>query len=672
MASCGGCGCGGKNKSKCKSTDAGRGAEAPRRASLQTLPRQIVDRILARCYQSQLMAFHPKFYKTYRSFREYAQVCSNMRAAALPYLRRRLIFERYNLAVEDLDRASLTHDELRAAKKLPPDIRWLSNMRTVVEERGFDAVAEVVISTCDRYPGPEDVLAMLKQFGVDQHRWPNVRVLCVNNKSDYEVDDKEGEDGAADWIPEEAFTALARFLLDAFPSVDSLWMDDNRCRRVGPRNALSSYIADHLAKLTRMHLRFSYMPAFGVKVLPAHITNLTLSVHSAYDYVDIPRIVAPTLVTLTLSAIPLNYLWDRFCNSASNSGGGGVVEFTRLERLDLTFHVPYRSIPSGKADDSAASSVWDKFQDREAAAGSMSAAAAAAAAAAALAPPAAAPADDGSGAQKDRSRLKTVSIKERSPKYSVLRTDGRRPRFPRLRHLLLNLYPGRVRDFLRDIPVAQLQTLRISGDLVAFKGLRLRGLTALHSCTLTYFSGYRRREWPHGSRFMAKVLAQGPHLRNLSVTTCSEHPMALPPSDHVLCTGLRRLSITAQVSYADLPPLLRRLPHLEFLDLQRALLAKPPPQARTPDGLAQLLLATDMQPISTSLIEFVPDVLGRDATEETVFYNIFMLIARIPSLRVLKIYSFYSAQFFRELLPLFKIHQLFPHIRHLATLECSD
>ncbi|KAJ1730363.1 hypothetical protein LPJ61_003051 [Coemansia biformis] len=626
--------------------------------TLQELPKQIVDRILAFCYQSQLMSFHPKFYKTYLNFREYAVVCHNVRVSALPYLRRRLIFERYNLTVEGLDRANLTHEELRAAKKLPPNIKWMSNMRSVVGEGAFNAVTEVIISTCDRYPNPEDVLAMLQQFGVDLHAWPNVALLCVNNKSDYEVDDKESEDGATDWFPEESFTALTGYLLTAFPAVDTLWMDDNRCRRVGPRNAMSSYIMDHLSKLTRMHLRFSYMPTFGVKVLPTHITNLTLNVHSAYDYIDIPRIVAPSLVTLTLSAIPLNYLWDRFCNAPPGTGGGGkpaaaaggnVVEFSRLERLDLTFHVPYRSIPSGKTDEDCS---WERLNDKDGTDRDG--------------------AETDGGSQKGRPRLKTVSIKERSPKYSVLRTDGKRPRFPKLRHLFLNLYPGRVNDFLCDIPVEQLLTLRITGDLVVFKGMRLGGFTSMQQCSLTYFSGYKRREWPHGSRFMAKVLGQGPHVRSLSVTTCSEYRMYMPPADKVQCTGLRRLSITAQVSYADLPPILRRLPCLEFLDLQRTLLVKPPPQARTPDGLAQHLLSTDMQPISTSLIKFVPDVLGRDATDETVFYNIFMLIARVPSLRVLKIYSFYSAQFFRELLPLFKIHQLFPHIRHLATLECSE
>ncbi|KAJ2808406.1 hypothetical protein H4R20_000889 [Coemansia guatemalensis] len=409
---------------------------------------------------------------------------------------------------------------------------------------------------------------------------------------------------------------------------------------------------DHLSKLSRMYLRFSYMPTFGVKVLPPHITNLTLSVHSAYDYIDIPRIVAPTLVTLTLSAIPLNYLWDRFCNMPPGSTKDGknvvqtstIVEFTHLERLDLTFHVPYRSIPSGKSEDDYS---WERLHDKDGA-------------------------DTDTSSQKSRSRLKTVSVKERSPKYNVLKASGKRPRFPKLRYLFLNLYPGRVKDFLNDIPVHQLQSLRISGDLVVFKGVRLNGFTSLQDCTLTYFSVSKRREWPHGSRFMAKVLAQGPHIRRLTVTTCSEYRMYLPLPEKITCTGLRRLSLTAHISYADLPGLLRRLPYLEFFDLQRALLVKPPAQARTAEGLAQHLLSMDMRPISTSLIKFVPDVLCRDATDETIFYNIFVLIARIPSLRELKMYSFYSAQFFRELLPLFKIHQLFPHIRHLATLECSD
>ncbi|KAJ2449701.1 hypothetical protein GGF42_004693, partial [Coemansia sp. RSA 2424] len=109
-----------------------------------------------------------------------------------------------------------------------------------------------------------------------------------------------------------------------------------------------------------------------------------------------------------------------------------------------------------------------------------------------------------------------------------------------------------------------------------------------------------------------------------------------------------------------------------YLDLQRALFVDPPPLTHTPEGMAQHLLASDMRPVSTSLIKFVPDVLCRNATDEVVFYNIFMLIARTPSLRELKMFSFYSTQFFRELLPLFKIPELFRFIRHLTTLECKE
>ncbi|KAJ2463471.1 hypothetical protein GGI02_005232, partial [Coemansia sp. RSA 2322] len=217
-----------------------------------------------------------------------------------------------------------------------------------------------------------------------------------------------------------------------------------------------------------------------------------------------------------------------------------------------------------------------------------------------------------------------------------------------------------------------LLTLRISGDLVAFKGVRLTGFTSLQTSNVSYFSDSRFRESAHGNRFLCKAFAQPPTVRSLSVTTCSKCRLRLPPASAITCTSIRRLCITAQVSYADLPDLLRRLPALEYLDLQRALFVDPPPLTHTPEGMARHLLSTDMRPVSTSLIKFVPDVLCRNATDEVVFYNIFMLIARTPSLRELKMFSFYSTQFFRELLPLFKIPELFRFIRHLATLDCNE
>ncbi|KAJ2435174.1 hypothetical protein GGF42_009097, partial [Coemansia sp. RSA 2424] len=421
--------------------------------SLQTLPKQIVDKIIEHCYDRQLPAFHPKFFRVYTEFDEYTRLCRRLRDSALPYLTRRLIFERYNLAVEGVGKQSLAHEELKAAKKLPPVIRWMTNMPRIIAAHSTSQVTEVVISTYDRYPDPDDILAMLREHKFDQYKWPSVTTLCVNFKSDYDIDDaggggekdEAGAGGSSDWIPDESFALLSAFLAEHLPAVDTLWMDDNRCRRVGPRNALSNYVADRLSRLRRLNLRFAYMPAFGVKTLPPQITHLTLSVHSAYDYIDIPRVMTPMLVSLTLSAIPLSYLWDRFCHSTSvarSTATGQIqstVEFTELRRLDLTFHVPYRSVPSGKTEDDL---MWERYHKENTAANgdangyddddddSKDAALDVAAAAATT--------DDAGKAAmakyvtttttsyKGNPKLKTISVKERTAKYTVLRSDGKR------------------------------------------------------------------------------------------------------------------------------------------------------------------------------------------------------------------------------------------------------
>ncbi|KAJ2732059.1 hypothetical protein IW152_004096 [Coemansia sp. BCRC 34962] len=541
------------------------------------------------------------------------------------------------MAVEGAGKQTLSHEELQAAKKQPPRTRWLTNMGRVAAAN----VREVVISTVDRYPHPDDVLAMLREHGFDQHRWV-ATTLCVHFKADYDIDDKE----EGEWIPDESFAALALFLAEHLPLVDTLRMDDNRCRRVGPRNAMSAYVAERLGKLRRMYLKFAYMPAFGVKTLPAHITHLTLSVYGAYEFIDIPRIMASSLVSLTLSAIPLNFVWDKFTHA-------GVLEFNELRSLDLTFHVPYRSIPSGKSEDDL---MWERYNKESTEVD-----------------------EDGNKVlyvdpktdnYKGNHKLKTISVKEQTPKYTVLRADGKRPRFPKLQHLQLSLYPGRLREFLRDIPMGQLLTLHISADLVAFKGLRLAGLDSLQSSNICYYSESKLRESPHANRFLAKVFAQPPGVRKLTVGTSSKCRLRLPPT--VQCTGIRRLKLTAQVSYADLPSLLRQLPVLQYLYLQRTLFVDPPPLTHTPEEMARHFLAMDPWPVSTSLVKFAPDVLCRNATDEVVFYNIFMLIGRVPSLRVMKMFSFYSTHFLRELLPLLKIPELLKFIRHLAALEFNE
>ncbi|KAJ2522790.1 hypothetical protein H4217_000506 [Coemansia sp. RSA 1939] len=641
-------------------------------ASLQTLPKQILDRILEDCHRKATQSYHPKFYKVHRDFREYAQLCRSLRESAQPFVSRRVVFERYNQTVEGVDKRELSHDETKAAKRQPPQIKWLTNMHAVVAMDATDAVTEVVISSFDRYPLPDDVLAMLERMEFAKHDWTSVTRLYVNFKADYDLDDKdvladEDDDdddasetndaataaasaaAAIEWIPDDSFAALASYLETAIPNVDTLWMDENRCRRVGPRSAMSGYIADRIDKFRTLDLRFAHMPAFGVKVLPTQLTRLTLSVHSAYDYIDIPRIAAPTLRSLTLASIPLHYLWDRFCSGAAEAAASATstVVFEQLRRLELSFHMPYRSVPIGKTEDDL---MWERWR-RESGVPHPS---------------------DADASLNVGARLKTVSVKERAPRFTQLKTTGRRPHFPRLRHLQLSSYPGRISEILKDMPLAQLRSLDISGDMVSFKGIRLGGMHCLQRSTLACFSDSPFRESAHGNRVLAKALAQGPSVRSLSVSASTEYRIRVPPADRITCTGLRVLSISGQVSYADIPALLRQLPVLECLDLQRARFVKPPPAVRTAEGMAAHMLASDMRPISTSLVKFVPDVLLRNATDDIVFYNILMLIARVPSLRELKMFSFYSTQFFRELLPLFKIHKVLPFVRHLAALDYTD
>ncbi|KAJ2721826.1 hypothetical protein GGI07_003709 [Coemansia sp. Benny D115] len=620
--------------------------------SLQTLPAQVVGRIVALCYDRQVPDFHPKYYKSYRHLRDLSHMCRRLRQAALPYIQERLVFERYNLAVEGVDSAKLSHEAAKAAKKLPPLIRWETNLAPIAAQNLTSGVREVVISTFDRYPEPQDILAMLQSHKVDHYKFPAVNTLILNFKSDYDLDDHTGDD--SDWIPDDAFTALAQYIEAVFPAVDALWLDDNRCRRVGRRNSMSCYISRRLQTMRVMYLRFAHLPSFGVKALPPQLTHLTLSVYSAYDYIDIPRISTAALQSLTLSAIPLNYLWDRFCltpttDHSNGCSGRQTVEFPELRRLDLTFHVPYRTVPSGKSEDDL---MWERYNREEPLPG--------------LAPEAPA-------SYKGNPKLKAISVKERIPKYTVLRTDTRQPRFPRLQHLHIAMYPGRVCKFLSLVPAEQLLSLRISGDLVVYKGMRLSAFTNLRECDLAHYSESSYRQSPHANRFLVQGLSQpSPKLRRLELMASSQCRLRLPPRDRIRCASIRRLQMTAHILYSDVPELLRSLPQLEYLDLQRAAFVHPPADAVGPEGLARHLLKAGMQPISTSLITFVADAMGRNSTDEIVFYNIFMLIARIPSLRVLKMFSFYATLFFNELLPMLKIPELAPYIYHLVSLECGE
>ncbi|KAJ1811735.1 hypothetical protein LPJ56_004166 [Coemansia sp. RSA 2599] len=616
--------------------------------TLQTLPKQILNKILNKYYDRQLPSFHPKFFRVYKHAYELSQLCRALREALKPYIYGRLIFERYNLAVEGVEaRRSTTMEETKAMKKLPPITVWKSNIRLIENCDMWDIVTHVIISTYDRYPDPEDVLAMLKEKGFDRHQYPNTHILVTNFKSDFDIDDKVNDD-VNDWIPDESFNALGQYLSQHLTHIDTMWMEESRCRRVGLRNAMSPFVSANLDKFRKLHFRFSYMPSFGVKVLPQHITHLTLSVHSAYDYIDIPKISTPVLQSLTLSAIPISYLWDRFVNYPQQPG---VIEFPELFRLDLSFHQPYRRIPAAKTEDDY---MWERYSKENTGA------------------------DDPDGAYqtesyKGNTKLKTISVKDQSAKYTVLRTDTRRPRFPKLRRLRLNHYPSRVSEFLKCVPAEQIEYLCISGDLITFKGFRLAQFTNLRNSTIMQFSDTTYRQSPHVTRFMTRVLSQpSKNLLTLDITSSSKSRVYLPPAEKITCSSIRKLYIMAYVSYEDIPVLLENLPRLEQFDLQRAMFIKPPMEAETPEGLADMLLATGMQPISTSLIRFIPDVMCRSVTDAIIFYNLFVLIARIPSLRELKMFGFYSAQFSNELSRMLAIPRLRDHIRHLSALEYDD
>ncbi|KAJ1720927.1 hypothetical protein LPJ53_004505, partial [Coemansia erecta] len=591
-------------------------------------------------------------YDRYCAMYKLSLLCRSIRAVLRPHLFEMLFFERYNLALPKEEGKSmvLTMEDSKAAKLLPPVIKWRSNIKLVRVTNMISYVRTVSISTTDRYPDPDDVLKMLKEQGFDNLVYTNVTRLIVKNKSDYDVDDKPGDD-ANGWFPDESFNALSQYLTDNLPHVQELWLDDNRCIRVGPRNAMSPFIADNLDRLRRLELSFAHMPAFGIKALPMHITHLRLTVHGAYNYIDIPRIATPMLQVLSLSAIPIDCLWQRFVQPATCSDSShqqsppGVIEFPELHSLSLTFYVPYRSIPTAKTENDY---MWENYKDEALRTKPSS--------------------------YKGNSKLKTISVQDQSPKYHVLRTDSRRPRFPKLTSMSLNQYPGRISEFLKDIPVEQLVSMRLSGYINTFKGFRMHGFTSLRICSLMQFSELKHRQSPHGNRFFEHtMMQQSPVLQSLHVVSSTECRLRLPPVDKIQCSSIRRLRLSVTISFEDVPALLRCLPLLERLDLERNLFPQPPPEAQTPEGLADVLLTMGLEPISTSLLTFTPDVLCRNSNEESLFYNVFLIIARVPSLRKLCMYSFYASHFYESLLPMLKIPRLFPFIRHLASLdqECA-
>ncbi|KAJ2384330.1 hypothetical protein GGI05_005044, partial [Coemansia sp. RSA 2603] len=248
-----------------------------KRLTWQTLPKSILTRIFS---------FHVTAGQTtgsgssgrFRSILELSQLNRGVRAVLRPHLFERLFFERVNLAMYDADGKLMSSNDQLAAKKLPPEPRWRSNLKLVREANMSGCVATVAIATADRYPDPKDVLAMLKDHGFDKLKYPSVTRLLVSYKADFEIDDRPD----AEWFADESYTALAQYLSQNLAHVHELIFDDHRCSRAGLRNALSPYISSNLAQLRRLQLSFSYMPTFGVKTLPPQLTYLRLTVFSAY------------------------------------------------------------------------------------------------------------------------------------------------------------------------------------------------------------------------------------------------------------------------------------------------------------------------------------------------------------------------------------------------------
>ncbi|KAJ2713410.1 hypothetical protein H4S00_005452 [Coemansia sp. D1744] len=557
--------------------------------------------------------------QAHRNLVAQAHTCRALRQPAQTRVHQWLVIERCDVTTEhkahgtESDINTTESDINTAEPNITETERWLSNMDAIVATNAFNHVCEVVIATSSRLANPQEITDALRHLRVDQHTWPHVTTLRISNHSAPTDAGRSGDEGCAE---------LAAELRSCFPAVSHLWADE------GPhgRSMLGAYVTTALGQLTRISMRYASIPGFSIKTLPSHITHLSLRACGRRSYLQMPQITAPPLAALTLSVVPLSYAWDQFTNGDSSMGPG--IEFTCLERLELTFFVPSRSVPGGRADD-----AWE-YSD---------------------------------GYPEQSPQRKTVAVRERASMYTVLRARG--ARFPQLRHVTLHQYPGRVADFLRSVPVGQLETVHVTANVTAFKGLRLGKLRALYTCELMVSGEARRAEQPHGQRLVMRALAQDAHVRSLSIRVPDTLRIHLPSLHTVRCTGLRRLHLSACITIPDVSLLLLQLPCLEQLDMQRPILTRPPRGIRGADALAQHLLAQGMAPISSSLITFVPDFMCRGATDDSVFYSMLVLVARIPSLRVLKMVAFYIAQFSRELGSLLNIRALFPYIRHLATLD---
>ncbi|KAI8319801.1 hypothetical protein GQ54DRAFT_341021 [Martensiomyces pterosporus] len=595
-------------------------------ATLQSLPKQTIDIILEYCYTLSTWGFNPKFYHAYRFFHDLSHLCHSLRVSALPYLRRRVVFERYNARLEY--ERQMASDEVAAAKKLSPVVKWRTNFGRVHAEGLIDQVTEVAIGSYHKYMTAGSLLKALKGYGFDQHQWTSVRTLNIQFGSSH--DDTFEETDETGWSLDESFVALGDYLAASLPAIDKVIGEERQRHRTAPRNALSSYLSKQLDRLQRLTMEFTYMPDFGAKTFPPQITHLDLKVFSTFDYLDIPRIMAPTLISLKLHQIPLYYLWDRFYDNRAGALAK-AIEFKELRKLDLYFHHPSRTVPAGKSEEDFARERLCRERGIE----------------------------THEENYNGNPKLKTISVTEKSPKYTVLKTDGKRPLFPKLQTLHLRSYPGRVSEFLKHVPQGQIEDLYISGQLVAFKGLHLGGFRALRRCDISQYTEHGVGGLPHKNRLLARVFSQMDMLEKLYICSESKYQLKLPPMEDVLCTGLRRLTVSGPIQFSEFPELLRKLKRLEYFKFERVKYSQPASGYYDPVGMATDLLS-DTRPISTSLVTIVPDILSMAAPDDVLVYNMVALIARIPSLKNFRVFDYFSETFIQAIQPMLEIPSLRP------------
>ncbi|KAJ2449828.1 hypothetical protein EV183_004677 [Coemansia sp. RSA 2336] len=615
--------------------------------SLQQLPKRILYSIIYQWYGPDKHLHTTKYHREYAELCRLSWTCRKLRQVIRPLLRQQLIFELYDACKGN---GYVSWEEIG---KLTGPVRskWFTNMPLLALNADLERVVEVVISSHAMVPEPLFLVSKLQEHKVESSDWPNVTQLTVK-LSDNITDSQTWPVTESEWFSDESLAALSLYLAKTFPHVTTVYQVDTKCKHLGMRNTLSNYLTERLSKLTRLYLEFHQVPAFGVKMLPAHITHLVLqqrgSGFKSEDVVELPRMVAPTLVSLRLGFVVLSQLWDRFCG-LPGTPASRVVEFSRLEDLNLQFHLPFLQIPARKGNDF----MWDAsfpgdHYDSDAV-------------------------ESNAGSSRSLSNpltLRTLRIRDRSPKYTTVRAGTKQPRFPQLRKLHMYQYPGRLAEFLSHVAADKLQSLSVTGDLVVFKGLRLDKFTSMTTCSLFSHSSHARRVSPHAQRLMLKPFKQARNLRSLSIGQSWDMPMTLP-AINMHASGIRELELTMLIAVPDMIPLLNKLPRLESLVVAHPHLLALPQQAETAEGMARCLLVSGISPLH-SLLHVNFTLYHTDKCDKTLLYNVMLLITRTVSLRKLSITGHFIHKFYRELLPLLKVPQLFPHIRHLASLELSD